>query len=178
MYKDGVLFFFFCARELSNPDFLSSSETANNPGIRSWKNIFVWLNSTLESHWWYQLHKEAKIWDSTTWFRIWQLQTPACYFLFIYIIISFSFIYFSLTACCQSVASRGAVPDSRPVPQDGRLRGHRRSAGHVLPDRARRGARPRIHRTAHDLRRRHEADAVRIRRQHGRGSDDCLRHFF
>ncbi len=30
-----------------------------------------------ESHWWYLFHKEVKSWDSTTWFRIWQFQTPA-----------------------------------------------------------------------------------------------------
>ncbi len=30
-----------------------------------------------ESRWWYLLHKEVKSWYSTTWFRIWQFQTPA-----------------------------------------------------------------------------------------------------
>ncbi len=30
-----------------------------------------------ESHWWYLFHKEVKSWDSTTWFRILQFQTPA-----------------------------------------------------------------------------------------------------
>ncbi len=30
-----------------------------------------------ENHWTYLFHKEVKSWDSTTWFRIWHLQTPA-----------------------------------------------------------------------------------------------------
>ncbi len=30
-----------------------------------------------ESHWRNLFHKEVKSWDSTTWFKIWQFQTPA-----------------------------------------------------------------------------------------------------
>ncbi len=30
-----------------------------------------------ESHWWYLIDKDVKIWDSTTWFKIWKFQTPA-----------------------------------------------------------------------------------------------------
>jgi hypothetical protein len=30
----------------------------------------------LESHWGYLFYKELKSWDSSTWFRIWQFQTP------------------------------------------------------------------------------------------------------
>ncbi len=35
------------------------------------------MSSTSGSHWCYLFHKEVKSWDSTTWFRIWQFQTPA-----------------------------------------------------------------------------------------------------
>ncbi len=30
-----------------------------------------------ETPWWYLLHWEMKSWDSTTWLKIWQFQTPA-----------------------------------------------------------------------------------------------------
>ncbi len=36
----------------------------------------IWMSLRSESHWWYLFHKEVKSWDSTTWFRIWQSQTP------------------------------------------------------------------------------------------------------
>jgi hypothetical protein len=29
------------------------------------------------SRWWYLTHKKVKSWDPTTWYRIWQFQTPA-----------------------------------------------------------------------------------------------------
>ncbi len=35
------------------------------------------MSSTSESRWWYLFHKEIKSWDSITWFKIWQFQTPA-----------------------------------------------------------------------------------------------------
>ncbi len=34
------------------------------------------MSSLAESRWWHLFHKEVKSWDSTTWFRIWQFQTP------------------------------------------------------------------------------------------------------
>jgi hypothetical protein len=61
---------------ISNPDFLSSSETGVNPVMRSWKSTF-WMSSMSEGLCWNLFHKEEKSWDSTTWFRIWQFQTPA-----------------------------------------------------------------------------------------------------
>ncbi len=42
-------------------------------GIRGWKNTYLnWFNQV----WWYVYHEKVKKWDSTTWFRIWQFQTP------------------------------------------------------------------------------------------------------
>jgi hypothetical protein len=35
------------------------------------------MSSMPGSNWWNLFHKEVKSWDSTTWFRIWQFQTPA-----------------------------------------------------------------------------------------------------
>jgi hypothetical protein len=40
------------------------------------EKALVWMSSMSESHWWYLFYKEVKSWDSTTWFRIWQFQTP------------------------------------------------------------------------------------------------------
>jgi hypothetical protein len=37
----------------------------------------IWMSSMSESHLWYPFHKKVKSCDSTTWFRIWQFQTPA-----------------------------------------------------------------------------------------------------
>ncbi len=41
------------------------------------KKALIWMSSMSECHWWYLLYKQVKICDSTTKFRIWQLQTPA-----------------------------------------------------------------------------------------------------
>jgi hypothetical protein len=35
------------------------------------------MSSMSESHWWCLFHNEVMSWDSITWFRIWQFQTPA-----------------------------------------------------------------------------------------------------
>ncbi len=40
------------------------------------ERALIWMSSMSESHWRYLFHKEGKSWDSTTWFRIWQFQTP------------------------------------------------------------------------------------------------------
>ncbi len=41
------------------------------------KKAFIRMSLMQESHWRYLFHKEAKSWDSTTWFRICQFQTKA-----------------------------------------------------------------------------------------------------
>jgi hypothetical protein len=61
---------------ISNLDLHSNSETGFNSGMKM-KNALLGLSSMSESHWWHLFHEEGKSWDSTTWFRIWQLQTPA-----------------------------------------------------------------------------------------------------
>jgi hypothetical protein len=63
---------------ISNPDLLSSSEAGVNRGIISWlKNLSEWARYQKAVNSWYPFRKELKSWDSTTWFRNRQLQTPA-----------------------------------------------------------------------------------------------------
>ncbi len=61
---------------ISNTKLLSSSEAGVNLGIGSWKSTYL-IELKVRKHWWYLFHKEVKSWESTTWFRIWQFQTPA-----------------------------------------------------------------------------------------------------
>jgi hypothetical protein len=65
----------------SGPNLLPSSrlETSIHPGILVKKLIKAlnWLSSLSPSHSWYLSDGEVNSWDSTTWFRIWQFQTPA-----------------------------------------------------------------------------------------------------
>jgi hypothetical protein len=79
--EDGCFLASASCVTIANPALLSSNETGVNPGIRSWKknpSLMAWLSSKLRSHWWYPFHKKStrKSWDATTWFIIWQFQTP------------------------------------------------------------------------------------------------------
>ncbi len=41
------------------------------------KKALIWLSVMWESYWWHIVCEKVKSWDFTTWFRIWQFQTPA-----------------------------------------------------------------------------------------------------
>jgi hypothetical protein len=60
----------------SDPDSLSNSEQGLILGYKA-EDELILMSSMSESRWWCLLYKEWKSYDSTTWFRIWQFQTPA-----------------------------------------------------------------------------------------------------
>ncbi len=66
---------------ISNPHSLSSSETGINHEkkeiLKKMTKVLTWMSSILESHRCYLFYSEEKSYDCTTWFRIWQFQTPA-----------------------------------------------------------------------------------------------------
>ncbi len=72
--------FFFCFHQLRDnykPQFTLQQWIGGLILEQEAEKKLFWMSSMLESHLWNLFYKEAKSWDSTTRFRIWQFQTLA-----------------------------------------------------------------------------------------------------